>query len=127
MISSTLARYLFVGVANTAVGYGVILILQLQLGMHPVVANALGYVVGMIMSYALNRRYTFRSQRGHTMGVPIFVVSAAICYLLNVAVLQFSINVVGLPAAISQALAICAYTFLFYIANRYVVFSKHGA
>lgn len=126
MISSTFARYLLVGVANTAVGYGVILIMQLHFGMHPVVANAFGYAVGLLISYALNRQYTFRSPRGHITGLPAFIASAAICYLLNVAVLQFSINVVGLPAAISQALAICAYTFLFYIANRYVVFSRHG-
>lgn len=127
MIRSTLARYLLVGVANTAVGYGVILILQLQYGMHPVAANASGYLLGLLMSYAMNRRYTFRSQRDHATSVPTFAAAAAICYVLNVAVLQLSINLLALPAAISQALAIGAYTFTFYIANRYVVFRRDDA
>lgn len=127
MIRSTLARYILVGLANTAVGYGVILILQLQYGMHPVAANASGYLLGLLMSYAMNRRYTFRSQRDHATSLPAFAAAAAICYLLNVGVLQLSSTLFALPAPIAQALAIGTYTFTFYIANRYVVFRRNDA
>ena len=127
MIRSMFFRYILVGLANTAVGYGVILSLQLQFGVHPVGANASGYVVGLFMSFILNRTYTFRSRRSFRTSIPAFAVAAAVSYLINLAVLQFSITVLQLPAAVSQGMAICAYTVSFYLANRYVVFKGNSA
>lgn len=124
MIRGMFFRYLLVGLANTAVGYGVILSLQMKLGLHPIAANASGYAVGLFMSYALNRRYTFRSRRSYRTSIPPFAAAVVVCYLINLAVLQFSITVLELPAAISQGLAICAYTLSFYLANRYLVFDE---
>lgn len=122
MIDAMFLRYLMVGVANTAVGYGVILILQFQFNARPVIANASGYLVGLCVNFALNKKFTFRSQRAYRTSIPAFAAAAAACYLLNVAVLQFSILVLDLPAAISQAVAMCTYTVSFYIANRFLVF-----
>lgn len=122
MIRGTFYRYLLVGLVNTAVGFGVILILQLYFGLHPIAANAWGYVVGLIVSYALNRKYTFRSQRSFRSSIPLFAGAAAVSYLINLAVLQFSITVLDVHPVLSQALANCAYVLSFYIANRYVVF-----
>ena len=127
MIRSTFFRYILVGLANTAVGYGIILTLQLQFGVHPVAANASGYVIGIFLSYALNRIYTFRSRRSFRTSIPAFVAAAAVCYVINLAVLQFSITVLQLHAVFSQGLAICAYTVSFYIANRCLVFEGNDA
>jgi putative flippase GtrA len=127
MISGTSWRYLIVGVANTIIGYGVILILQFAFGVHPLAANALGYMIGLAVSYALNRSFTFNSRRSHRTSAPAFVGAAAACFLLNVAVLQVSITVFDLPAAVGQALAITAYTIAFYFANKYVVFKENRA
>lgn len=124
MIFNTFVRYLAVGVANTVFGYGAILVMQLHFGFHPVLANTLGYTVGLLLSYALNRKYTFRSQRDHSKSAPIFIVAAGVCFAINILTLQFSINILELPATVSQALAILTYTILFYVANRYLVFNS---
>ncbi|MCW5640808.1 MAG: GtrA family protein [Rhodoferax sp.] len=127
MTFGTSWRYLIVGIANTIIGYGVILILQFAFGMRPLAANALGYMIGLAVSYALNRRFTFNSRRSHRASVLAFVGAAAVCYLLNVVVLQVLLTVFDLPAAAAQALAITAYTIAFYFANKYVVFKENRA
>lgn len=117
-----LFRYLTVGVVNTAMGYGVILLLQWGWNVSPVLANASGYGLGMIVSYALNRWYTFQSHRSHSASVPLFFAATLLCYLLNVICLQFALQFMHWPAAIAQAAAVLAYTVSFYFASRYWVF-----
>jgi putative flippase GtrA len=126
MIPKSLFRYLLVGVTNTLVGYGVILFVQLGLGVHAIVANALGYFVGLVVSYWLNRVYTFRSTQSHAKSIPTFVAVAGMCYVLNLAVLQLTIGYLGLSASIAQGLAICSYTIAFFVASRYLVFKNNG-
>jgi putative flippase GtrA len=51
-------RYALVGVLNTLVGLAFIW-LGLQAGLSVYAANVLGYCVGVVFSFALNRRWTF--------------------------------------------------------------------
>lgn len=52
-------RFLSVGVANTVVGLLVIYAAKFFLRLGDVPANALGYAVGLLLSFALNSRWTF--------------------------------------------------------------------
>jgi len=122
-MKGSLRRYLLVGIANTGVGYSVILVLQLGLGAPALAANAAGYAAGWALSYMLNRDFTFKSRRAHRAALPGYVAAAAICYLLNAAVLHLGLDRLGLPVALAQALAIASYTVSFYLLNRYVVFA----
>ena len=124
MIPATFVRFLIVGAGNTAIGYGVILLLQLRFGMCALAANSLGYLVGFFVSYILNKRYTFRNRSSHRASVPAFVAAATVCYLFNLVVLQVAMEFLQLPATISQGIAVCAYTVSFYEVSRYVVFGK---
>jgi putative flippase GtrA len=126
MRDSTFGRFLAVGIANTAVGYGVILGLQYFAGFGPLAANAGGYLVGWALSYLLNRRFTFASNRPHQEGLPLFLATALVSYGLNVLVLELAIRFAGVPDAVAQALAMGAYTLCFYQLSRHVTF-KHRA
>jgi putative flippase GtrA len=57
-----LARFLGAGLVNTAVGYGVYLILLHRIGYE--LAYAAAYVAGVIVAYMLNSLFVFRSQIG---------------------------------------------------------------
>jgi putative flippase GtrA len=124
-MDAVLARYVLVGVVNTLLGYGVILLLQFGAGFAPLLANAAGYAVGLVVSYVLNRRFAFRSRRSHRGGLPAFVAAAAACYGLNALVLFAALRA-GVPGALAQAAALTAYTVSFYLLNRYAIFA-HGA
>lgn len=122
MIEHTFFRFALVGLANTAVGYGTILLLHYSLGWSPTVANAGGYAVGVLLSYSINRTFTFNSSRSHVQAVPRFVVAAAGSFMLNLLVLHASLSTLGLPVGLAQALAVGSYTVAFYLSNRFLVF-----
>lgn len=123
-MSVSFARFMLVGLANTFVGFGAILGFQFVLGLSPVSANACGYAIGMSLSYFLNRRYSFRSQRSHRAGVPAFLAASGTCYGLNLIVLNIASSVAWIPPALAQALAVACYTFAFYAISRRLVFTQ---
>jgi|CXWL01.1.fsa_nt_gi putative flippase GtrA len=56
-----IVRFALVGVAATAVHFAVLIALVELAGLGPVAATTLGYIVGIAVSYTLNRLYTFKS------------------------------------------------------------------
>ena len=122
MINSSFVRFALVGLANTLVGYTVILLLHYGLGISPVLANTGGYLIGFLLSYGLNRSFTFVSKRPHVQALTRFGLAAACCFVLNLMVLEFSVSVIALPIVFAQALAVGSYTVAFYLSSRFFVF-----
>lgn len=124
MIELSLVRFVLVGLANTAVGYGAIMLFHSGFGIDPVPANVGGYLIGAFLSYMLNRNFTFASARPHTEALPRFGLTVVSCFLLNLLVLKIGLEVFALPVALAQALAVGVYTVAFYLTSRFLVFSR---
>lgn len=124
MIASPFIRFLFVGLVNTAVGYGTTLFLHYALSFSPILANTGGYLVGGFLSYFLNRHFTFASKRRHREALPRFALTVVICFALNLFVLEQALIFTPLP--IAQLFANIAYTVSFYLASRFLVFRTHA-
>ena len=122
VVDRSFVRFVLVGLVNTAVGYGVILFLHYGLQMSPLWANVGGYAVGGLLSYLLNRSFTFASSKPHSQALPRFGAAMAACFALNLMVLEFGLSVLALPVPAAQALAIGSYTVAFYLVNRLAVF-----
>ena len=81
-------RFIVVGVINTLVGYGVMFGLYNLAGLHRWgdtgywISSAANYVVGSIVSFFLNKHFTFRNQEKGAGVVLRFVVNISVCYLL---------------------------------------------
>jgi putative flippase GtrA len=121
---SQLMRYGLVGVANTFVGLGVILILQMLAGLDPYSANAGGYAVGLATSFLLNRAWTFRVSDRPADRLLRFMLAFAISYTANLGTLALLINPVGMVAA--QAVAVVVYSTIFFVFCRVYVFAPQG-
>ena len=121
--ATALLRFLLVGLANTAIGYGLIMYLHYGLAVPHFYANTAGYVAGGAVSYWLNRHFTFESERSHSAALPLFVGAVLVCFALNAAVLALALNVWKLPFPAAQALAMFSYTAAFFVLNKFVVFS----
>jgi len=84
----TFFRFIIVGVINTLVGYGVMFGLYNLAGLHTWgdlgywISSAANYVVGSVVSFFLNKHFTFRSQEKGRQVVIRFVVNISVCYLL---------------------------------------------
>ena len=109
----TAARFAMVGVANTAVGFGVIMVLQFGLRAPPHLANAGGYAVGFVLSFTLNRRFTFADQGRLGPTAARFALAALAAFALNQAMLSVATRWLGHagPAPVlAQAAAAVTYT-----------------
>jgi putative flippase GtrA len=122
-----LARFGLAGLANTAVGFAVIAGLDLGLHVQPQIANAAGYVVGIGMGFALNRRFVFAST-GKARGEFVrYLGVVAVAFLANQGVLLAAHRVLGDSLGehlLAQFSGMATYTVLTFVLSRYFVFSR---
>lgn len=77
----TFYRFLGVGVLNTVIGYGVIFA-ALELGATYWTATVLGTTAGLLCSFFLNRRLTFRHDGNLWRAALRFAAASYICYFV---------------------------------------------
>jgi putative flippase GtrA len=92
-----LAAFVAVGVLAAIAHYGVLIGLVEQGGSNPVPATLVGYVAGGIISYALNRRLTYASDRPHAEAGWRFAVVALVGFVLTGAFMQAFTGWLGAP------------------------------
>ena len=79
---ATFLKFMLVGVINTFVGTAVMFFCFNVLEWSYWIASALNYIVGSIVSYLLNKRYTFQ-QKGHDWYTVLkFIMNITVCYVL---------------------------------------------
>ncbi|MFG1352192.1 GtrA family protein [Xanthobacter autotrophicus] len=99
-----LASFVGVGLAATAAHFAA-LTLMVENGLTgPVAGSGVGFVVGGIVSYALNRRFTFESTRSHAGAVPRFMVVAGVAFVLNGLIMGLLVHQLGLYYLLAQAI-----------------------
>jgi len=121
-LDASVPRFLLVGVGNTLAGL-VIIYLAKAVGIGDVTANATGYGVGLVLSFVLNKRWTFRHDGPVLSTLMRFIVVIGLAYVANLAVVLGAISVLGINSYIAQALGIPAYTAVAYLGSRWYVFS----
>lgn len=75
-------KFLMVGVINTLVGTGVMFLLYNVFSASYWVSSAANYIVGSVVSYFLNKYFTFQNKEKSMVQVLKFVVNISICYLI---------------------------------------------
>lgn len=117
-------KFIFAGVANTAIGYGVFLLLVTLLDMNPSYANAIGYVIALIAAFVLNKTFVFNQSVTDRSTIPKFIVAFGIAFGINQLVLISGYRLAGLDPKVAQVFAMISYTVVFYILNKKFVFSE---
>lgn len=119
---SQFSRFILVGVANTVLGYAVIFGCMYLAGLSPELSNAAGYTFGLLVSYFLNRRFTFRSARRRSIEFACFTLVFLAAYTVNLAVLIILVRALDMHAGISQVIAGFIYIGTAYLLNKHYVF-----
>lgn len=116
-----LAKFVVVGVMNTAVTYVVYVVLR-ALGAGIDMANLCGYVAGVVNSFVWNRRWVFRAGSGCAVRqAAFFVLGFALCYGVQWLALH-GLLTAGMGEYVAQLLAMCVYTGLNFLYNRCLTF-----
>jgi putative flippase GtrA len=86
------------------------------------VANAWGYAVGCVVSFLLNRSWTFRHDGSWHVGAIRWFSVVVAAYLCNFGTIVFLHSMLGLNAYIAQLGGIMVYTGASFIGGRYFAF-----
>jgi putative flippase GtrA len=114
-------RFAAVGAVATAAHYAVLIVLKEFGGMHPVWATVCGYSVGAVVSYTLNRMFTFEVKPAYGRGLVKFLAVIAVGGVLNAAIMAFFLQF-GLHYLIAQLIATGLVLIYNFLAARFLVF-----
>ena len=123
-ISSQFAAFSGVGLVAAVVHYGLLIALVEMAGWGPVAATLLGYVAGGIVSYALNRRLTYGSDRPHAEATWRFALVAFVGFLLTGLLMAAFTNALGAPYIPAQLVTTGIVLFWSFVAHRLWTFAR---
>jgi len=123
--TNTFIRFLLVGLMNTIVGLSSIFLFLHAVGLSYWLSTFLGNSVGAIVSYLLNRRFTFNSNATFGRSIPLFILVILSCYFLSYSASKFIVGFILLPYTneIAVLLGTGLYTMLNYFGQKHIVFA----
>ena len=122
LLGGTFLKFSAAGIVNTLVGLAVIYACKFFLGLNDVVANATGYIVGILVSYSLNSRWVFDFRGGQWLAFAKFLLVILCAYAINLVVVLAAIRGLRFNAYLGQAMGIVPYALFTYLASRFFVF-----
>ena len=91
-------------------------------GFSPEVSNLAGYVVGIFVSYVLNKYFTFKKNKKSKKEFFKFALSMLIAYLLNFLTLLICYRILNIDKYLSQIIAGVIYTLSGFIFSKFYAF-----
>lgn len=130
MIDKTTFKFLLVGVVNTLVGCGAMFLLYNLLHCSYWVSSAANYVLGGIVSFFLNKYFTFQNRERSLGQVGKFILTVSVCYLIAygcakpLVLMLLSGQPVTMQENVAMLVGMCLYTGLNYLGQRFFAFSS---
>ena len=130
LIDGTVPRFLLVGVINTLVGCGAMFLLYNLAHWSYWLSSAANYVLGGIVSFFLNKYFTFRRREWSWTQVVRFAANVAVCWLLAYGLARPLVRHLLAPWPVklqengAMLAGMCLYTALNYLGQRFFAFRK---
>lgn len=124
----SMLRFLLVGVVNTLVGAGIMFLLYNLAGCSYWLSSAANYIVGGVVSYFLNKYYTFKNTERSWKQVLRFALNVAVCWLLAYGIAKpLALRLLAgfdekLQTNAAMLVGLCLYTALNYLGQRFFAF-----
>jgi putative flippase GtrA len=118
-------KFGLVGVSNTVIAFAIYTVLLKVFGVWYLAASAIGFVVGAINGFLLNRRWTFAGHVGDSLTPVRWGVVQGCGLALNEGLLYLFVDGAGVEKLLSQAFATVIVTVLTFFVNRAWTFRMH--
>ena len=128
LFDKTMVKFLLVGVVNTLVGAGTMFLLYNLAHCSYWISSAANYVVGGIVSFFLNKYFTFQNKDWSWGQVGKFIVSVSVCYLLAYGLAKpLTLHLLAgqsqsIQENVAMLVGMCLYTGLNYLGQRFFAF-----
>ena len=126
----TFWKFIIVGVINTLFGTAIMFVFYNVFHLSYWISSASNYFFGSILSYFLNKYFTFKSKDNSGKSLVRFVVNITVCYLLAYGGAKpltrwiFSGASASLQDNMAMLAGMCFFVAFNYIGQRFFVFKK---
>lgn len=120
-----LVKFSLIGLLNTGIHYSIFLFLYRVFGVYYLAASVVGYCAGLINSYIMNKKWTFRTTgvRVHIEFVKFIMVNL-ISLFVNLAALKYAVDHIGIIPEVGQIIAIVFSTIVNFLGNKLWTFHQ---
>jgi putative flippase GtrA len=118
-------KFGLVGVSNTLLAFAVYLLLLKVFGVWYIAASGIGFAVGAVNGFLLNRRWTFKEHVGDALTPVRWAVVQGCGLFLNLGLVYTFVSDAGLDKLVGQAFATVIVVVLTFFANRAWTFRMH--
>lgn len=129
-MDKTFFKFIIVGVINTIVGAGVMFSLYNLFHCSYWFSSIMNYVIGSIVSYFLNKYYTFESSKITRKEIIYFSLNIAVCFFIAyglakpLALYLLSDYSKAIQENTAMFIGMVIFTGLNYLSQRFIVFKK---
>lgn len=129
-LDKTFLRFVLVGVINTLFGAAIMFVFYNVFHLSYWLSSASNYFFGSILSFFLNKNFTFRYRRLDLGVVVRFVLNISVCYLAAYGIARplFRLMLSGFSAPVQENAAMlggmCLFVLFNYTGQRFFAFRK---
>jgi putative flippase GtrA len=130
IIDKTFFRFIIVGIINTIIGSGLMFVLYNLFDVTYWLSSAANYIVGSIVSFFLNKYFTFSVKEWNLFMVIAFILNIVVSYFVAYGLAKPFMNYLlrNSPLAVRENAALlagmCLFTGINYIGQRTLVFKS---
>ena len=130
LFDRTFWKFILVGIANTIFGTGIMFLFYNVFHLSYWISSASNYFFGSILSYFLNKLFTFKNKGNAKVTLPRFVINITLCYLLAyglakpLAMRMLSGMTVTVQENVAMLVGMCLFVGFNYLGQRFFVFRE---
>lgn len=125
-------KFVLVGIINTIFGTGIMFLLYNLSNFGYWGSSAVSYILASILSFILNKNFTFRNKESTVKTALKFTVNIAVCYLLAYSISKPIVTRILLNTSLSKSiveqvsmlLGMVLFTTLNYVGQRFFAFKE---
>lgn len=132
LVDKTFLRFVLVGIVNTLFGTGIMFLFYNIFHFGYWISSASNYVFGSVLSYFLNKHFTFQDRSKSPKTIFRFILNITVCYAVAYGVAKPLVRWIlsGAPGALLDNLAMLVgmgvFVILNYLGQRFFAFRKES-